>query len=232
MRYMRMTPRNSSDPSPANGSDSVVTILGSPLSLPAKLLRKLIATAVSAYLASARLAYRLKRPWGGKLGHLDHITIPCHDAQIAEEFYVGLLGARIVNRINRSMLRRIGWRDADIDQNAAEHLSITFSGGPRLDLFVYPQGSPIRSASMHPHIALTVSPRRFLEWKRRLESRGVIVAGPTRPGLPGQASFYFNDPFGNHLELVTLGFAAFDLPVGVPDRSRLAYRWSRESAAA
>jgi len=32
-----------------------------------------------------------------------------------------------------------------------------------------------------------------------------FVAGPTRPGPPGQASFYFNDPFGNHLELVTLG---------------------------
>jgi catechol 2,3-dioxygenase-like lactoylglutathione lyase family enzyme len=130
------------------------------------------------------------------------------------------------------MLRQIGWRDADIDQNAAEHLSITFSGGPRLDLFVYPQGSPVRSAPMHPHIALTVSPGRFLEWKRRLESRGVVVAGPTRPGLPGQASFYFNDPFGNHLELVALGFVAFDLPVGVPDRSRLYYRWSGESAAA
>ena len=214
-----------------NGSDSMVNIPGGRLSPRAKLLRKLFAPAVSAYLASARLAYRLKRPWVGKLGHLDHITIPCHDARIAEEFYVGLLGARIVNRINRSLLRRIGWADADIDQNAAEHLSITFAGGPRLDLFVYPQGSPVRTASMHPHIALTVSPRRFLEWKQRLESHGVIVAGPTRPGLPGQASFYFNDPFGNHLELVTLGFVACDLPVGVPDRSRLDYRWSREPAA-
>jgi catechol 2,3-dioxygenase-like lactoylglutathione lyase family enzyme len=222
----------STDPLRPSGSDSMVNFLGSRLSPRARLLRKLIAAAVSLYLAAARMAYRLKRPWVGKLGHLDHITIPCHDAQIAEEFYVGLLGARIVNRIDRSLLRRIGWRDADIDQNAAEHLSITFSGGPRLDLFVYPQGSPVRSAPMHPHIALTVSPRRFLEWKRRLESRGVVVAGPTRPGPPGQASFYFNDPFGNHLELVTLGFVTFDLPVGVPDRSRLDYRWSRESAAA
>ena len=222
----------STDPIRPSGSDSMVNILRSRLSPRAKLLRKLIAPAVSAYLASARMAYRLKRPWVGKLGHLDHITIPCHDAQMAEEFYVGLLGARIVNRINRSLLRRIGWRDADIDQNAAEHLSITFSGGPRLDLFVYPQGSPVRSAPMHPHIALTVSPSRFLEWKRRLERRGVVVAGPTRPGPPGQASFYFNDPFGNHLELVTLGFVAFDLPVGVPDRSRLDYRWTRKSAAA
>ena len=84
----------STDPIRPSGSDSMVNILRSRLSPRAKLLRKLIAPAVSAYLASARMAYRLKRPWVGKLGHLDHITIPCHDAQIAEEFYVGLLGAR------------------------------------------------------------------------------------------------------------------------------------------
>jgi catechol 2,3-dioxygenase-like lactoylglutathione lyase family enzyme len=206
-------------------------VIGGPLSLRAKLLRKLIVPAVTAFIACKRMAYRLKRPWGGKLGHLDHLTIPCGDAQIAEEFYVGLLGAQVVNRIDRRLLRRIGWADADIDQNTAEHVSITFSGRPRLDLFVYPEGSPKRSAPVHPHTALTVSPRAFLEWKRRLESRGVVVAGPMRPGPPGQASFYFNDPFGNHLELVTLGFIACDLPVGVPDRSRLDYPWSRESAA-
>jgi hypothetical protein len=40
----------------------MVNIPGSRLSPRAKLLRKLIAPAVSAYLASARMAYRLKRP--------------------------------------------------------------------------------------------------------------------------------------------------------------------------
>ena len=211
---------------------AVPAVSGHRLSLRAKLLHKLVAPALRAYVLSKKTAYRLKRPWGGKLGHLDHITIPCADAQIAEEFYVGLLGAQVVNRIDRTLLRRIGWRDAEIDRNAAEHLSITFSGGPRLELFVYPQGSPPRAAPMHTHIALTVSPRAFLEWKGRLEDRGVVVAGPTQPGPPGQASFYFNDPFGNHLELVTLGFVACDLPVGVPERTQLNYRWSRQTAAA
>jgi catechol 2,3-dioxygenase-like lactoylglutathione lyase family enzyme len=196
-----------------------------PLSLSAKLVRKLIGVGVTSYFAAMRIAYRLKRPWRGKLGHLDHVTIPCHDARIAEDFYVGLLGAQVVNRIDRALLRRIGWRDVDITQNAAEHLSVTLAGGPRLDLFVYPPGAPSGSAPMHPHIALTVAPRQFLSWKRRLEERGVIVAGPTRPGPPGQASFYFNDPFGNHLEIITLGFVGSDLPVGVPDRSALNYRW-------
>ena len=42
-----------------------------------------------------------------------------------------------------------------------------------------------------------------------------------RPSLAGQASFYFNDPFGNHLELVAVGFVDSALSVGVPDRSQL-----------
>jgi hypothetical protein len=50
-------------------------VIGGPLSLRAKLLRKLIVPAVTAFIACKRMAYRLKRPWGGKLGHLDHLTI-------------------------------------------------------------------------------------------------------------------------------------------------------------
>jgi hypothetical protein len=53
-----------------------------------------------------------------------------------------------------------------------------------------------------------------------------------RPGPPGQASFYFNDPFGNHLDLITLGFVAHDLEPGVPDRSGLNYVWRRARATA
>ena len=78
---------------------------------------------------------------------------------------------------------------------------------------------------MHPHMAFFVGPGAFLKWKRRLEEQGVIVAGPTRPGPPGQASFYFNDPFGNHFEIITVGFVDYDLPIGVPDRSGIDYEW-------
>ncbi|WP_437610109.1 hypothetical protein WMF20_01680 [Sorangium sp. So ce834] len=49
--------------------------------------------------------------------------------------------------------------------------------------------------------------------------------GPTRLGPPGQASLYFNDPFGNRLELVTLGFTG-EIPVGAPDVSALEYTWT------
>jgi catechol 2,3-dioxygenase-like lactoylglutathione lyase family enzyme len=220
-------PPKSSNLAPLDGRASTAT--GAPatgsLSALEALRRKLIGRGVAFYFATARLMYRLRVPWRGKLRRLDHITIPCTDAAVAEQFYVGLLGAQVVRRIDRALLRRIGWRDEDIDRNAAEHLSVTIAGGPRLDLFLYPQGIPRQSAPLHPHIAFSVSPGKFLQWQRRLTGRGVRIAGPTRPGPPGQASFYFNDPFGNHLEIITLGFAAHDLPVGVPDRSQLDYQW-------
>lgn len=202
------------------------------LSFTAKAQRKLIGFGVSWYFIAKRWGYRLRHVRGYGLGRADHVTIPCYDAKIAEAFYVGLLGMSVVNRIDRNLLQRIGWSTVDIEKNAAEHLSLTIAGGPRFDLFVYPEGIPHIGAPMHPHVALTVAPGKFLWWKRRLENQGVIVAGPTRPGPPGQASFYFNDPFGNHLEIVTLGFVGSDLPIGVPDRSRLNYEWRLGSIGA
>jgi catechol 2,3-dioxygenase-like lactoylglutathione lyase family enzyme len=194
------------------------------VSWPEKVTRKVIALGGKVFFAAAPLLYRLRFPWGGKLGHVDHVTIPTADLRIAEEFYVGLLGARIVLRIDQAMLMRMGWSVVEIERNHAVHLSVTLGGGPRLDLFEYKFGiSP--EPAMHPHIALTVAPGKLLAWKKRLTDRGVVVAGPTRAGPPGQASMYFNDPFGNHLELVTIGFVDEQIAIGMPDRSKLNYAW-------
>jgi catechol 2,3-dioxygenase-like lactoylglutathione lyase family enzyme len=194
------------------------------LSWPENVKRKAIAVGGKMFFAAAPLLYRLRFPWGGKLGHVDHVTIPTADLRIAEEFYVGLLGARIVLRIDQATLTRMGWTLAEIERNHAVHLSVTLGGRPRLDLFEYPFGIPPEPA-MHPHIALTVAPSKLLQWKERLLDRGVVVAGPTRAGPPGQASIYFNDPFGNHLELVTIGFVDEQIAIGMPDRSKLNYAW-------
>ena len=159
------------------------------------------------------------------LTEVSHVTIPCRDLRIAEEFYVGLLGARVIIRIDAALRRAMGWTDADIDAKSADHLGITFGDhGTRLDLFEYPAGIPSADAPHHPHIGLTAPPEAFHAWRRRLLDHGVKVAGPTRLGRPGQASIYFNDPFGNHLELVTDGFVP-EIPVGPPDMRTLAYEW-------
>ncbi|MCL2393874.1 MAG: VOC family protein [Acidimicrobiaceae bacterium] len=191
-----------------------------------RVLYKVIGGGIRCFTVASRLAYRVTPPWAGKLGSVDHVTIPCRDLRVAEEFYVGLLGARVALRLDAARLERIGWSPEDIEANHAAHLQLTFAGGPHLDVFEYPEGIPAATAPMHPHIALKVGPRQILPWKQRLVDHGVVVAGPTRPGPPGQASFYFNDPFGNHLELVTVGFTDQELPIGVPDRSQLNYEWA------
>jgi catechol 2,3-dioxygenase-like lactoylglutathione lyase family enzyme len=175
--------------------------------------------AMSAMDAWARALHRLA--WRLSVRGLDHVTIPCLDLRTAEEFYVGILSARVLMRIDEAFLRKVGRFD-DADKGAI-HTSIVFSGGPRLDLFIQSEGQPPRHAG-HPHYAFHVSPDTLLKWKRRLNDAGVPTWGPTRLGPPGQASLYFNDPSGNHLELVTRGFVA-EIPVGAPDMNALVYEW-------
>jgi catechol 2,3-dioxygenase-like lactoylglutathione lyase family enzyme len=170
-------------------------------------------------------AARLRHRFGGgpRLRGLDHVTMPCGDLEVAERFYVGVLGARVLMRVDAAFLRRFG-RENEVDTRAY-HTSVVFAGGPRIDLFVQPDGVPPLHVG-HPHHAFGVPPREMLRWKRRLEDAGIPTFGPTRLGPPGQASLYFNDPFGNHLEVVTLGYLP-EIPVGPPDMSALGYEWGR-----
>jgi catechol 2,3-dioxygenase-like lactoylglutathione lyase family enzyme len=168
----------------------------------------------------ARAMHRL-RP-GPSLRGLDHVTFPCDDLRVAEDFYVGLLGGRVLMRVDEAFLRRVGRSDSG---PGAIHTSIVFSEGPRVDLFIQPDAHPPLRAG-HPHHAFAVSPREMLQWKKRLNDAGVPTYGPTRLGPPGQASLYFNDPFGNHLEIVTHGYVP-DIPIGPPDMTNLAYEWRR-----
>jgi catechol 2,3-dioxygenase-like lactoylglutathione lyase family enzyme len=167
----------------------------------------------------ARALHRLG--WGPRIRHLDHVTLPCRDLRTAEHFYLGVLGGRVLMRVDEAFLRKAG-RHADAEAGAI-HTSIVFSGGARVDLFIQPNGQPPPLAG-HPHHAFAISPRQMLRWKERLNRAGVPTFGPTRLGPPGQASLYFNDPFGNHLELVTQGYVP-DLPAGPPDMTALAYEW-------
>jgi hypothetical protein len=65
----------------------------------------------------------------------------------------------------------------------------------------------------------------MMKWKKKLDDRGIPSDGPIQLGPPGQASLYFNDPSGNHLEIVTLGFG-IAVPVRPPETARLA--WNRK----
>jgi catechol 2,3-dioxygenase-like lactoylglutathione lyase family enzyme len=190
-------------------------------SVPVRFLRaKSTSLGMRAVDAWARVRHWMRL--GPRLRGLDHVTIPCSDLRMAEAFYTGVLGARVLTRADSDSIRKVArLADADI---AAVHTSVVFSGGPRLDLFLQRHGQPSPFAG-HPRHAFNVSPRELMRWKERLNDCGVPTYGPTRLGPPGQASLYFNDPFGNHLELVTHGFVP-DVPVGGPDMASLSYRWN------
>jgi catechol 2,3-dioxygenase-like lactoylglutathione lyase family enzyme len=160
---------------------------------------------------------------------VDHVTVPSGDLRRSEQFYVDVLGATIRMRIDEDKLLRFGWPLDMIRTYRAAHLSLTLGAGPRIDIFEYPEGSP--RASMHPHIALAVAGQAFPRWLDRLRAHDVPIAGPTRLGLPGQASFYFNDPDGNHLEILTYDYTGDDLPLGLPTgRDDLDYAWVNHRA--
>ncbi len=151
---------------------------------------------------------------------VDHITIPVRDLEVAERFYVDVLGGRVLGRIDAALLKSLG-RPVDPD---SLHISITFGSNTRFDLFRQSDGQPPVAAG-HPHIAIGVRPEAIDGLVRRLTAHGVPSEGPNRLGGPGQASVYFNDPFGNHLEFATHGYRS-DIPVGPPDMAALAYSWA------
>jgi catechol 2,3-dioxygenase-like lactoylglutathione lyase family enzyme len=177
----------------------------------------LTALLMRGFFAWHKLAHRVRHGFRLRVRRIDHVTLPCKDLAAAERFYVGLLGARVMLRVDAEFMRRMG-RPAE-EAARGSHLSVVFDGGPRLDLFQYADGQPPPLAD-HPHLALEVSPRDVLAWRARLEAAGVPTDGPRRLGPRGQASLYFNDPSGNHLELTALGFRG-PLPVGAPTMAKL-----------
>jgi catechol 2,3-dioxygenase-like lactoylglutathione lyase family enzyme len=73
----------------------------------------------------------------------------------------------------------------------------------------------------HPHIAFDVDHDALDRWIERLAAAGIRVDGPRRLGPPGHASVYFCDPFGNLLELATMGYRG-TVAMGPPDLDAIA----------
>jgi catechol 2,3-dioxygenase-like lactoylglutathione lyase family enzyme len=170
------------------------------------------------WLRAKRVLRSAGRP---RLYTLDHITIPVHDLDLARRFYCDVLGGQYAMTIDEAALRRFG---RPIPENGGEgmyHVSVYMGGDTRVDLFLQSKGQP-EPALGHPHYAFRVRPGDMLEWKARLESRGIPTEGPLQLGFPGQASLYFNDPSGNHLEVTCTGFTK-KIPIRPPDMSGLGW---------
>ena len=127
---------------------------------------------------------------------IHHITLVCSDAQRTVNFYVGVLGLRLVKKT------------VNFDDPGAYHLyfgdeigrpgsAITFFEWPRA-----PKGHPGIGGTHH--FAMRVRDYDgLLKWKRRLVDLGLKVNGPLDRHY--FKSIYFNDPDGTILEIATDG---------------------------
>ncbi|MEO8181032.1 MAG: VOC family protein [Deltaproteobacteria bacterium] len=153
----------------------------------------------------------------------NHVTLPVHDLDVAERFYVGVLGAKLVRKFDRETFLRFRpdrAHEADAD-NSPLHLAVRFHDTPELDLFLQKNRNKPLPAP-HPHLALSVDADQLDAFSQRLRVAGVPIDGPRRLGPPGQASVYFADPFGNTLELVAMGYGG-SVSDGPPDVTRLGW---------
>lgn len=152
-----------------------------------------------------------------------HLTFPVSDLDRAERFYVELLGAELLRKVDRAaFLERRPERAAEADaDNSPLHLAVRFPDAPELHLFLQ-RGMPARVPAPHPHLALNVDHDELDDFVARLRAAGVPVDGPRRLGPPGHASVYFADPSGNLLELATMGYRG-PVAEGPPDVARLAW---------
>lgn len=182
-------------------------------------------TAIALGFKANMLFLRLGRVAGARgkprIRSLDHVTIPVHDLETAHRFYCDLLGGALLAKIDNDFFQKVGRPLQEADAQGVFHISVLFGGPTRVDLFQqrYGQAEP---AEGHPHYAFAVTPRDLPKWKARLSAQGIPCDGPLQLGPPGQASLYFNDPFGNHLELTTMGFGEA-IQVRPPEMARLAW---------
>jgi catechol 2,3-dioxygenase-like lactoylglutathione lyase family enzyme len=186
-----------------------------------------LASQLAARARNLRRALRARLRPSALLGPLDHVTIPVRDLDVAERFYAGVLGGDVIMRFDQAFFDGRGQATALRTSTGKDlsplHLSLSFGAGPRIDLFLQSWGQPA-AEQPHSHFAFGVPPSQMLRWQARLAAHGIPTDGPRRLGPPGQASLYFNDPFGNHLEIQTLGFG-LAIPIGPPDLDRLVYQW-------
>lgn len=146
-----------------------------------------------------------------------HITLPVHDLETAERFYVGVLGATLSRKFDRAAFlqhRPDRAHEADAD-NSPLHLELRLGGSPELHLFLQ-RGRERATPAPHPHLAMNVAPDDLDVFVARLREANVPIDGPRRLGPPGHASVYFADPFGNTLELMTMGYRG-EVTMGPPD---------------
>ncbi len=167
---------------------------------------KLIGLGFHAWIWTVRARRVLGALGRPRLRGVEHLTIPVTDLEVARRFYCDVLGGAVLMTVDDTTFAKYGRAPAPNNGEGSHHVSVYLGGMTRVDLFLQHAGQPAPTIG-HPHYAFSAPPGELLEWRKRLAAEGVPIEGPLQLGPPGQASIYFNDPFGNHLEITCFGFA-------------------------
>ena len=151
-------------------------------------------------------------PAGGKplLRGIHHLALVTDDMRMTLDFYVRVLGMPIVHGL-RTAARAPGAQQSH-GVGAPPHPSILhyfldMGGDSLLAFFEYPQGvakSDRDAIGAMQHVSFVCGPKRYGEMLERLKANGVTInAGPLLTIPPAIHSFYFFDPHGIRLEIVS-----------------------------
>jgi len=121
-----------------------------------------------------------------KVKRLDHLALYVTDLERAERFYVGVLGLEPVMRLPDQVLLKVG--DVNIGLMRTERRESADPG-----LLLHPLGKA--------HHAFQIEAEALDAWRRKLGSAQVQTSDVVDWG--DHRCFYFLDPDGNLLELVT-----------------------------
>jgi catechol-2,3-dioxygenase len=131
---------------------------------------------------------------------LSHSGICVHDLKEAEDFYCGVLGARLQGAVNFYTEDTLNGRSVHQAYSLGDFL---FAVALAPDYMPMPPDEQLKGAMGIRH-AFTVEKAAFDQVVAGLKSKGVPFEGPVahpEAGPFGQ-SVYFKDPSGNFLEIV------------------------------
>jgi catechol 2,3-dioxygenase-like lactoylglutathione lyase family enzyme len=141
---------------------------------------------------------------------IHHLALNTSDMRGTLDFYVRVLGMRLAHGM-RTPARLPDGRSAHGGGTPPypeiPHFFLDMGGDSLLAFFEYPKGiakADRDALGAMQHVSFVCGPKRHAEMLERLKANGVaIIAGPLLIIPPAIHSFYFFDPNGIRLEIVT-----------------------------
>jgi catechol 2,3-dioxygenase-like lactoylglutathione lyase family enzyme len=144
---------------------------------------------------------------------IHHLALNTDDLRMTLDFYVRVVGMPLVHGL-RTPPRPIGTDPTHGHGQGTPpypeiaHFFLDMGGDSLLAFFEYPKGAAAKvdrdAIGAMQHVSFVCGPRRYREILERLRANGVtIVAGPLVTIPPAIHSFYFFDPNGIRLEIVS-----------------------------